>query len=72
MGFCLQRYMRGDSDDHRQLFDLISQMLEYDPEHRITMEDVMKHPYFDKLTPEEKGEAQKNGEARERSHSLSR
>ena len=64
--------MRGDNEDHRHLFDLISQMLEYDPQYRIQMPDVMKHPYFDKLTPEERGDDPKNGEARERSHSLSR
>lgn len=68
----LFRYMRGDNEDHRHLFDLISQMLEYDPQYRITMPDVVKHPYFEKLTPEERGDVQKNEQPRERSHSLSR
>lgn len=61
-----------DGEEHRLLFDLIEKMLEYDPQHRITMADGIKHSYFDKLTPEQRGGSAKNGTARERSHSLSR
>jgi len=67
----LRRYLMGDSDEHRQLFDLIERMLEYDPQHRITMEEAIRHPFFDKLTMEEKSGNPKV-EVRERSHSLSR
>lgn len=66
----LYRYLMGDGDEHRQLFDLIEKMLEYDPIHRITMDEVIKHPFFNKLSPEQRGEAK--NEQRERSHSLSR
>jgi CDC-like kinase len=68
----LYRYLQSDADEHRLLFDLIEKMLEYDPQHRITLADAIKHPYFDKLEPELRGPAKKNGASRERSHSLSR
>ena len=67
-----------DSDEHRQLFDLIEKMLEYDPAHRITLHEACKHPFFAKLTPEQKGLASARhgaeaGDSRDtRSHSLSR
>lgn len=54
--------MMGDSDDHRQLFDLIEKMLEYDPSQRIRLYDALKHPFFDKLTPEQKRGYTKLGE----------
>ena len=68
----LQRYLQGDDEEHRQLFDLLERMLEYDPEHRIKLPEVMRHPFFDKLTPEQKCLQANNGDVRERSHSLSR
>jgi len=66
----LYRYLMGDTDEHRQLFDLVEKMLEYDPQHRITLHDALKHPFWDGLTPEER--AVPKMESRERSHSLSR
>jgi len=68
----LYRYMMSDSEEHRQLFDLIEKMLEYEPSHRIDMHDSLRHSFFDKLTPEQKIADSKNGDSRERSHSLSR
>jgi CDC-like kinase len=62
-----QRYQTVDDDDHRQLFDVISRMLEYDPTERITLCEALRHPFFEKIPRE-----QRLGEARERSHSLSR
>ena len=44
-----------EGEEHRQLFDLIERMLEYDPQHRITAAESLRHPFFDKLTPDEKG-----------------
>uniref|UniRef100_T1JJF3 Protein kinase domain-containing protein n=1 Tax=Strigamia maritima TaxID=126957 RepID=T1JJF3_STRMM len=68
----LRRYLLNDDEDHRQLFDLVSQMLEYEPSQRITLAESLKHPFFDKLHPEFRiEEGTKNG-IRERSHSLSR
>ena len=61
-----------DKPDHRALFDLIEKMLEYDPVHRINMHDALAHPFFQSLTPEQKGEVTGAKEARDRSHSLSR
>ena len=59
-----------DSQDHRDLFDLIEKMLDYDPASRITLGDALKHEFFDKLPREQRLES-KNAR-NERSHSLSR
>ena len=66
--------MQSDRDEHRQLFDLIEKMLDYDPARRITMSEGMRHPFFSKLSPEQRGSVQAgpSSEDRERSHSLSR
>lgn len=71
----LYRYMMSDGEDHRQLFDLIEKMLEYDPSRRINMAESLRHPFFDKLSAEQRGDSLHNRascEMRERSHSLSR
>lgn len=70
----LRRYLLSDDEDHRQLFELVSQMLEYEPSQRITLSDALKHPFFEKLPPEFKLNLtdKKNSSSRERSHSLSR
>ena len=64
---CFQRYVAVDKPDHRSLFDLIERMLEYDPAHRISMADALRHPFFESLTPEQRGERLRDG-----SHSVSR
>ena len=38
--------MKTDSEEDRLLFDLLSQMLEYDDRRRITLSQCLKHPYF--------------------------
>ncbi|XP_059053505.1 probable myosin light chain kinase DDB_G0279831 isoform X2 [Achroia grisella] len=45
----LLRYLQNNSEEHRQLFDLIARMLEYEPSQRITLRDALKHPFFSKL-----------------------
>ena len=40
-----------DSVDHLVLFDLIMKMLVYDPNERISMEDALRHPFFDAIPP---------------------
>jgi len=46
----MQRYIGADTEDHRQLFDLIEKMLEYEPSQRIHLADaVHQHPYFQPL-----------------------
>ena len=72
--YVAQRYMSADSSDHRQLFDLIERMLEYDPSDRIALVDAIRHPYYAKLAASATG---KNSDAesdssRDRSHSISR
>ncbi|XP_072929309.1 uncharacterized protein Doa isoform X5 [Epargyreus clarus] len=74
----LLKYLQSNSEEHRQLFDLIARMLEYEPSQRITLRDALKHPFFTKLAPHQRlgnDRARCNGESsgsRERSHSLSR
>ncbi|KAM8971929.1 dual specificity protein kinase CLK4-like [Pelodytes ibericus] len=45
----LKEFMLCNNQDHKELFDLIHRMLEYDPHQRITLEEAMKHPFFHKL-----------------------
>uniref|UniRef100_A0A1B6KVA9 dual-specificity kinase n=2 Tax=Graphocephala atropunctata TaxID=36148 RepID=A0A1B6KVA9_9HEMI len=64
----LHRYQTVDDDDHRQLFDMISRMLEYDPAERITLAEALRHPFYEKIqTVQRLGSS-----STERSHSLSR
>ncbi|XP_043665624.1 dual specificity protein kinase CLK2 isoform X1 [Vespula pensylvanica] len=72
----LYRYLLSDDDEHRQLFDLIKRMLEYEPSQRIALKDALQHPFFDALPahqrltdPRAAGDSQ---QSHERSHSLSR
>lgn len=47
MNHCfLQQYLVSCSSDHEQLFDLIERMLEYDVTKRITLDEAIKHPFF--------------------------
>lgn len=69
--------MLSDEGDHRQLFNLIQHMLEYEPTERITLEDALTHPFFDALPASQRiSDARAGGDAQttphERSHSLSR
>jgi len=51
MMLLVQRYIGADSEDHRQLFDLIEKMLEYEPSQRVRLSDaVRQHPYFQPLS----------------------
>ena len=43
-----------DEQDHQQLFDLIEKMLEYDPKRRITLIETLRHPFFERLLPEQR------------------
>jgi CDC-like kinase len=36
--------------EHEQLFDLIQQLLIYDPRKRLTSEEALKHPFFSPYT----------------------
>ncbi|XP_050534347.1 dual specificity protein kinase CLK2-like [Daktulosphaira vitifoliae] len=63
----LKRYMSSEEEDHRLLFDLISQLLKYEPSQRMTMEEALDHQFFYKLPSN-----QRLHDKEERSHSLSR
>ncbi|KAM9728893.1 dual specificity protein kinase CLK2-like isoform 2-T3 [Menidia menidia] len=43
------KYMKSSSEEERQLFDLLSCMLEYDVCRRITLEEALWHPFFSPL-----------------------
>ncbi|CAJ0951176.1 unnamed protein product [Ranitomeya imitator] len=45
----LRRYMLCDAEEHRQLFDLIESMLEYEPSKRCTLSQALKHSFFSPL-----------------------
>lgn len=45
----LKRYMLSDEQDHRDLIDLIEQMLIYEPDKRITLGKSLEHAFFDRL-----------------------
>jgi CDC-like kinase len=65
----LKRYFLagGDDADHRNLYDLVSNLLEYDPEKRMTLREALKHPFFDRLPASSLLVARDD-----RSHSISR
>ncbi|KAG5900029.1 hypothetical protein JTB14_009109 [Gonioctena quinquepunctata] len=43
----LIRYRQCDEPDHNSLFDLVFKMLDYDPTERITLKEVLQHPFFE-------------------------
>jgi len=46
----LKKYQQSDAEDHEQLFDLINAMLVYDPAERISLDQALRHPFFDKIS----------------------
>uniref|UniRef100_A0A1A8J2T6 dual-specificity kinase n=1 Tax=Nothobranchius kuhntae TaxID=321403 RepID=A0A1A8J2T6_NOTKU len=42
----LKHYISSKTEDHRQLFDLIEKMMEYDPTKRLSLEQALHHPFF--------------------------
>ncbi|XP_015116499.1 dual specificity protein kinase CLK2 isoform X1 [Diachasma alloeum] len=72
----LHRYLLCEDEEHRQLFDLIQHMLDYEPSQRITLKDALSHPFFDSLPASQRiTDARAGGDSQtthERSHSLSR
>lgn len=38
--------MISSDQEHEQLFDLIQQLLIYDPRKRLTSQEALKHPFF--------------------------
>ncbi|XP_071375917.1 dual specificity protein kinase CLK4-like [Centroberyx affinis] len=42
----LKQYMMSQSEDHRELFDLIEKMMEYDPAKRLSLDQALRHPFF--------------------------
>jgi len=46
----LKKYQQSDQEEHEQLFALIHAMLTYDPVERIGLDQVLRHPFFDKVS----------------------
>jgi CDC-like kinase len=64
----LKKYQLEDGEDHKLLFDLIDQMLQYDTSNRIDLSNAMRHPFFSKLTLDQR----RLPSSRDKSYSLSR
>lgn len=43
--------MKSNDVEDMELYDIISRMLEYEPSHRMTLEDALDHAYFKRLPP---------------------
>lgn len=41
-----QHYMASKDEGHKQLFDLIEKLMEYDPAKRLSLEQALQHPFF--------------------------
>lgn len=46
----LQKYLSSQSSEHHQLFNLMEQMLQYEPSKRISLSSALKHPFFSGLS----------------------
>uniref|UniRef100_A0A914Y4K5 Uncharacterized protein n=1 Tax=Panagrolaimus superbus TaxID=310955 RepID=A0A914Y4K5_9BILA len=46
--------MQSNEPEHIELFELIEQMLDYEPASRVKLADALKHRYFDRLQPHER------------------
>ncbi len=46
--------MLSDEAEHREIFDLVFQMLDYEPTSRIKLEEALQHPYFKRLPPNQR------------------
>ena len=44
----------GESEDHLLLFDLVMKMLAYDPNERISLDEALRHPFFDSIPPHQR------------------
>lgn len=47
--FPLEHHLKRNSPEDQELFDLIKQMLVYNPEKRIDCEGALRHPFFDSM-----------------------
>ena len=43
-----------NSENVASMLDLIARMLEYEAQHRITLKETLKHPFFDRLAGHER------------------
>ncbi|KAI1720423.1 protein kinase domain-containing protein [Ditylenchus destructor] len=59
----LLRYIQSNDEEHRELFDLIQRMLEYEPTQRIALADALDHPYFKRLPAELRMDHRNNAQA---------
>jgi len=46
----IKNYQQSDVEDHENLFNLIKAMLIYEPNDRISLDQVLRHPFFDKIS----------------------
>ena len=43
-----------DEDQVSSMLDLVARMLEYEPAHRISLKEALKHPFYDRLAGHER------------------
>lgn len=51
-----QKYLLSQGTEHRQFFNLLERLLEYEPSKRITLSSALHHPFF--LSPHPPGGSQ--------------
>ena len=64
----LQNYRMAELDDHKMLFDLIGKMLRYEPAERISLNEALRHPFFESVPPHHRSEMISSLIEREISH----
>uniref|UniRef100_A0A2K6M4T5 dual-specificity kinase n=1 Tax=Rhinopithecus bieti TaxID=61621 RepID=A0A2K6M4T5_RHIBE len=42
----LRQYLTSEAEEHHQLFNLIENMLEYEPAKQLTLDEALQHPFF--------------------------
>ncbi|XP_052003109.1 dual specificity protein kinase CLK2b isoform X2 [Xyrauchen texanus] len=42
----LRRYVLSESEEHHQFFDLLEDLLEYEPDRRVSLSTALRHPFF--------------------------
>lgn len=47
---CFQRYMKSNDPEDVELFDIITEMLTYEPSQRLALGSALDHSYFKRLS----------------------
>jgi serine/threonine protein kinase len=61
--------MKEDTKEHRELFDLIEKLLDYEPKSRMMLEEAVEHTFFDALPSQQHKPLMHPGRERDRGRS---